>query len=816
MSHMEPLRSEQLFRHCDPNQFDFESTAEISDPVDVIGQKRALEAIQFGMGIVREGYNLFALGPSGTGKRSLIRGFFERRAAQEPVPSDWCYVHNFEQTYQPNALRLPPGRGMELCCDMEELVEELRTTIQAVFESDEYQARRNVLQEELQERQQEALEELQERAREQDFALLRTPVGFVFAPTRDGQVIAPEELQELPQDAQKDMQVVAESLQEELQKILQQAPRWQRELRRQIRELDREVTNLAVTDLIAEIRQKYSDLPEVVAYLDAVHGDIVENVGDFLPNEDVQQVDQQLAGARGAPARPEGEAPGLRRYQVNVLVDHSESTGAPVVYEDNPSYQNLVGRVEHRAQMGMLLTDFNLIKPGALQRANGGYLILDARKLLLQPYAWEGLKRALRSNQVRIESVGQMLSVISTVSVEPEAIPLDIKVALVGDRELYYMLYYMDPDFGELFKVAADFDEDMDRNADTERQYAHLLASFAREEKLRPLDRSAVARVIEHASRMVSDTDKLLTHRQSICDVMREADYWAGESGNGTIAAADVQQAIDAQIYRSDRARERTQEIMQRGTVLIDTDGTQVGQINGLSVLQLGGFAFGRPSRITARVRLGRGEVIDIEREVELGGPLHSKGVLILSGFLRSRYVVDRPLSISASLVFEQSYGGIDGDSASSAELYALLSAISEVPIKQSFAVTGSVNQIGQVQAIGGVNQKIEGFFDLCKARGLTGEQGVLVPTSNVKNLMLRHDIVHAVREGLFNVYPVETIDQGIELLTGVPAGDRGVDGAYPEGTINHMVETRLSEMTDKLAAFRASGERLLDEEEKA
>ncbi len=807
MGNNRPLGAEALYRRCDPGQFDFETTADLPEQAEMIGQTRAVEAIQFGMGIEREGYNLFALGPSGTGKRTLVGEFFRQRAASEPVPSDWCYVHDFGQPHQPNALCLPAGKGRELCSDMEELVEELRTALSAAFDSEEYQTRRQVLQEELQEQQQESFEALQHAARERSFALLRTPVGFAFAPTRNGQVIPPEELQSLPEEEQKRLQAVVEELQEELQKILQKAPRWQRELQKKVKELNQEIADFAAGGLINELKEKHADVPEVPDYLDAVRRDVVENVQDFLPQEEQQQVAEQALPGQDDASRADRAAVPLRRYRVNVLVDHSESTGAPVIYEDNPTYQNLVGRVEHRAQMGMLLTDFNLIKPGALHRANGGYLVLDAREVLLQPYAWEGLKRALRSNQVRIESVGQMLSMISTVSLEPEPIPLEVKVALVGDRQLYYMLYHMDPDFGELFKVAVDFDDDMDRTVDNEQLYAQLIGRLAREEGLRPLDSTAVARVIEHSSRLVSDAEKLSTHRRNMCDVLREADYWATESGNGVITADDVQRAIDAQIYRSDRVRERVQETIRRGTVMIDTEGAQVGQINGLSVLQLGGFAFGRPSRITARVRLGKGEVIDIEREVELGGPLHSKGVLILSGFLRARYVPDKPLSLSASMVFEQSYGGVDGDSASSAELYALLSAISQVPIQQSFAVTGSVNQHGQVQAIGGVNQKIEGFFDLCQARGLTGEQGVLIPESNVKHLMLRQDVVQAVRDGQFHIYPVETIDQGIEILTGVEAGDRDEEGNYPEGTVNYLVEARLTEMAEKLAAFRASGE---------
>jgi lon-related putative ATP-dependent protease len=807
MENIKSLKPIELRRRLDPQQLNFETTADLPDLSQVIGQERAVEAIRFGIGIHKEGYNLFALGPVGTGKRSLMREFFERRAADEDVPSDWCYVNNFDQPHRPRSLRLPPGKGVVFRQDMEHLVEELRTALQAAFESEEYQTRRQVVQEEFQENQQEALEELQEKAREQNVALVRTPMGLVFAPMRDGEVLSPEEIQQLSEEEQQRLQQEMEALQEELQKIMQQAPRWQRELRERLRELNKEITNLSVGGLINELREKYAGLEEVVAFLDAVQQDVVENVEDFMSQSDEQQALRQAMTSRHGGSEMQADSPGLRRYRVNVLVDHSETEGAPVVYEDNPTYQNLIGRVEHRAQMGALLTDFNLIKAGALHRANGGYLLLDARKVLLQPYAWEGLKRALGSGEVRIESLGQMLSLISTVSLDPEPIPLDVKVALVGDRTLYYLLYQMDPEFGELFKVAADFDEDMDRTSEHETLYAQMIGTLARQDDLRPLDRSAVARVIEHGSRLISDTEKLSTHRQSVYDLLREADYWAAESGNGVITAQDVQKAIDAQIYRSDRLRERVQEAIRRDIILIDTQGTHVGQVNGLSVIQLAGFAFGRPSRITARVRLGKGEVVDIEREVELGGPLHSKGVMILSGFLKARYVEDQPMSLSASLVFEQSYGGVDGDSASSAELYALLSAISEVPIKQSLAVTGSVNQHGRVQAIGGVNQKIEGFFDVCRAHGLTGEQGVLIPQSNIKHLMLREDVVQAVEEGNFRVYPVENVDQGIEILTGIPAGERDEEGNYPEGSINYLVEKRLTAMAQKLLEFQKSSE---------
>lgn len=803
MANVKPLPPEALYRRCNPQQFNFETTEELEDLTEVIGQPRAVEAVRFGVGIERTGYNIFALGPAGTGKHSLVSQFLERRAATEPVPSDWCYVHNFEQPHRPRALRLPPGVGVQLRDDMKRLIEDLHTALVSAFESDEYRTRQRVIEEEFKEQQERAFEGLQQRAQERGFALLRTPAGLVFAPLRDGEVLPPEEFQKLPEAERKRLKDEVEALQEELQNIILQMPRWEREARERVRALDREVTNFAVGSLFDELRKKYADLAEVVDYLNAVQRDVVENVRDFLRPEEPPSSDTSGPPMPYPLIRPSS----LRRYQVNVLVDHSISKGAPVIYEDNPTYQNLIGRVEHLAQMGMLVTDFNLIKPGALHRANGGYLILDARKVLLMPFAWEGLKRALQSRQIRIEPIDQMLSLISTVSLDPEPIPLDVKVALLGDRLLYYLLCELDPDFGELFKVAADFNEEMDRTPENQLLYARLIATQARREKLRPFDRSAVARVIEHSSRLAEDAEKLSARMRSIIDLLREADYWAGEAGHPVVSAADVQRAIDAQIYRANRMQERLREEVLRGTILIDTDGAKVGQVNGLSVMTLGDYSFGHPSRITARVWMGKGEVINIEREVEMSGPIHSKGVLILSGFLGARYAADQPLSLSASLVFEQSYSGVEGDSASSAELYALLSAIAEVPIKQSLAVTGSVNQHGQIQPIGGVNEKIEGFFDVCKARGLTGEQGVLIPAANVKNLMLRQDVVEAVAVGKFHIYPIETIDQGIEILTGMPAGERDEAGNYPEGTFNAKVKARLAELAEKQAAFRAAGE---------
>ncbi len=802
MAVVEPLRAQELYRSVDADLFDFQTTEDLENYEGVLGQPRAVEAVQFGIGIDAEGYNVFALGPTGTGKHSLLKEFFEAKAVEKPVPPDWCYVHNFDEPHKPRALKFPPGRGVQFRDDMEQLVGELKTALESAFESEEYQNRRQEIQQEVQEEQEQALEALREKAQEEGFTLLRTPAGLGFAPVKDGEVVAPDAMQDLSEEEREEMEQTVSELQEALQRIMQQIPRLQREAQERMRQLNQEMANLAAGGLIEDLRQKYSDMEQVVDYLDQVEEDVVENVRDFLPQDGGDQSRAQLAESGLAAFAGSGGRQRLRRFQVNVLIDHSESDHGPVIDADNPTYPNLVGRVEHVPQMGALLTDFNLIKPGALHRANGGYLVLEARKVLLQPYAWEGLKRALRAAEVRIESPGQAYGLITTISLEPEPIPLDVKVALVGDRRLYYLLDALDPEFGQLFKVMADFDEQMDRTDDSQQSYARLLATLIRKEDLRPFDKQAVARVLEQSARNVGDAEKLSTRMRSITDLLRESNYWAKENGNGVVAAEDVQKAIDAKIYRADRIRQRMQEAILRETILVDTEGEADGQINALSVMQLGDFAFARPSRITARVRLGRGEVVDIEREVELGGPLHSKGVMILSGFLGERYAEETPLSLSASLVFEQTYGGVDGDSASSSELYALLSAIGEIPIKQTLAVTGSVNQHGKVQAIGGVNEKIEGFFNVCKARGLTGDHGVLIPRSNVKHLMLRNEVIEAVEEGKFHIYPIETVDQGIELLTGMPAGDRDENGRYPEDSVNGRVQAALNEMAQRRKAF--------------
>jgi lon-related putative ATP-dependent protease len=799
MSDIKELSVAQLRRRYDPGSFNFKDTRELEDLKEPLGQDRAVKAIRFGIGVRHQGFNLFAFGPSGAGKTETVRLYLEPEAARKPVPDDWCYVNNFDDSDRPKALRLPAGRAQELAQQMENLAEELRAVISGAFESDDYRTRLDVIMQQLKLKQEEVFEKLSEKTAEKDIALVRTPTGFALAPVRDGKVLDPAAFAELPDEEKKTIKSNIGSLEGDLQSAVRMLPEIEREERQETRKLNREVTSFAVGHLIDDIQAKWKDCKAVLAFLDEVeeyvigHGDVfrlsTEQVPTGLPQgmmpNFVQQREQVISNC-----------------QVNVLVCQEQKNGAPVIYEDNPTVENLLGRIEHLSQFGSLLTNYRLIKPGALHRANGGYLILDARRLLFQPFAWETLKRELRSREIRIESVSQMMSLGTMVSLQPETIPLDVKVILIGDPRIYYLLSQHDPDFHELFKVPVDFDDRMTATDEVVPLYVRLIASQARIKKLLPLDPSAVATVLERMTKLAGDVEKLSSHVRSLSDLLSEADHFASERRAEVISGEDVRRAIDARIHRSDRIRERMQEQINRGVIMLNTTGEKIGQINGLSVLQLDDFAFGRPSRITARVRIGRGQVIDIEREVELGGPLHSKGVLILSNLLAARFAQNQPLSLNASLVFEQSYGHVDGDSASSTEFYALVSALAEVPIRQSLAVTGSTNQFGEVQAIGGVNEKIEGFFDICAQQGLTGEQGVLIPASNVSHLMLKDDVVAAVEKGQFHVYPIKTVDEGISLLTGVSAGEADAEGQYPPESINGRVQARLKLFADTIKSF--------------
>ena len=748
-----------------------------------VGQQRALGTIKFGTQIGKPGFNLFVIGSAGSRMQDVVESILRSSRWDRPAPSDWVYVNNFDDSRRPIAIQLPPGRAVELRDTMQEVIDDLKIALPALFESEDYQARRAALDQTFQEKQSEAFAKLGDKAAEAKLALLRTPMGFMIAPVRDGNVIPPDEFNTWPEADRAAAQNTIENLQHELEQIIRHIPLWKKEHRDEVQKLERQTALVAIDQSVNEAKTRFSDIPRVVIHLDAVRADLIDNIALFVEKPQGELgaiVDEALGNA-------------VDRYLVNVLVDHNTKDGRiPIVQEFHPTLGNLIGSIEYVSRSGVLVTNFRLIKAGAMHRANGGFLLLDARRLLSEPFSWPALKRMLRQREIRIEDVTRFLGLTSTVSLEPDAIPLDLKVIIFGDRLLYYLLSAYDPEVGEFFKVLADFEDDLDRTPESEATHARLIASLLAEEQLKPLERDGAALMLEHAARLADDAGKLTLLTERLKDILAEADFWATEAKHTIITRADIQRALDENVRRMSRLRDRAQETILHEISLIDTTGEKPGQVNGLSVLELSGFRFGRPTRITCRVRPGTGKVIDIEREVELGGPIHSKGVLILSGFLAGRYALDTPASLFASLVFEQSYSGVEGDSASSAELYALMSALADMPLRQDLAVTGSVNQHGQVQAIGGVNEKIEGFFDICKARGLTGTQGVLIPTSNVQHLMLRQDVIAACADGQFAIYPIVTVDEGIALLTGRVAGLRGPDRTYPADSINGLIESRL------------------------
>ena len=791
------LKPARLRRVCDPKSFSFKTTADLQPFDGLIGQSRALEALDLGARIDKPGFNLFVLGERGTARHGTVRGLIDQYAAKLPAPSDWIYLANSEQPDRPRALALPPGRALKFKIAMDHAIDELFQLVPAIFESPDYQARRRAALEDVNNQQEQAFEALNEKAHAQGITLMRTQAGFSFAPLAKDGVMPPEAFNQLPEADRKAIIQRIEALQGDLATLIERLPGWERERRQRIMDLDREYAKRVVDEVMQDVAKDIADLPEIRAHVETTTAELIKNIALFRP----------MRREDGQPAEQIAETDArFRRFRVNLFVGDGHKSCAPVVVEDNPSIGNLIGRIEQQAQMGALFTDFTLIRPGSLHLANGGYLLIDARRLLLEPYAWEMLKRCLRARAITIESPTDRMSIMATAGLKPDAIPLSTKVILFGDRQLYYALFEGDPDFAELFKIAVDFEDTVDWTDTTANDYARLIASIARRESLRALSPAAVALVIEELAREAEDASKLSLRIGNLADHLREADFWAGEAGHKVIDAVDIDRASDAWKRRHDRVALRGQEMIEREIMLVDTTGAKVGQINGLAVMSLGGYAFGKPSRITARVRVGAGEVIDVEREAAMGGPSHTKGVLILSSFLSTRYALNRPASLHASLVFEQSYGGVDGDSASSTELYALLSALSDIPIRQGIAVTGSVNQRGDVQAIGGVNEKIEGYFALCKKRGLDGTNGVMIPKANEQHLMLDREVVEAVAAGKFHIFAVATIDEGITLLTGVAAGERGKDGLYPKETINRRVEDKLitfAEMRREFAATR-------------
>ena len=778
----EPLAAANLYRACDPAGLGFGSTEEAKPLEGVIGQDRALEALRLGARVGKPGFNLFVTGPNALGIRESVSAILSHEARGRPEPPDWIYVNNFAAADRPVAIELPPGRARDFRDSMHKLIEDLKSAAPSGFRSEEYQTHRGAIDEAFQKKQFEAFSALREAAAKKSIVLLRTPAGFALAPAENGEVVAPDVFNAWPQAKREQTQNDIAELEKSLEHIVRRIPAWDKERRDEVRALNRQTAQFAVDNLIEEVASRFSDMPRIERHIEAVRADLIENMPLFVSaNED-----------EGGNLDPAALKSAFDRYEVNVLISRDDGDGAPVVEEPHPTLGNLIGRIDYVSMHGVLVTNFRLIKSGALHRASGGYLLLDARSLLIEPFSWAALKRVLRKGEIAIEDVGRFLGLTSTVSLEPDPIPLNAKVVLFGDRLLYFLLCAVDPDVVELFRVLADFEDDLARSQESEELVARMLADQARRLGLAPFDSAAVARLIDHAARLAAHSSKLSLRVGDLGETLIEADFRAREAGRKQVGREHVEGALEARERRASRLRDRSREAILEGVALIATEGARVGQVNGLSVVEIGGFAFGRPTRITCQVRPGAGKVVDIEREVELGGPLHSKGVLILSGFVAGRYALDTPMSLFASLVFEQSYGGVEGDSASSAELYALLSAIAETPLRQDLAVTGSVNQHGEVQAIGGVNEKIEGFFDICVRRGLTGAQGVLIPAANVQHLMLRADVVRACAEGKFAVYPVETIDQGLALLTGLAPGARGSDGAFPSDSLNRKVEDRL------------------------
>jgi len=789
---LEELSPVNLRKECDPTLMRCESTEELTPLEGIIGQERAVKALRFGLDIKERGFNIYVSGYPGTGRATAVEDFLEELAKNKPVPSDWCYVNNFQNPYEPKALRLPPGKAKVFQKDMANLVSEVRRALPKAFESEEYAGKREATIKVIEEERERLFAQLGKKAQEQGFVLQSTPIGLLTIPVVKGRPLSEKEFLSLNPEMREGIQKRRDELNSDLRSAMRELKGLERRTSEELRKMNREVALYAVGHLVNDLKDAYKEFPEIVNYLEEVQNDILENLDQFI-------------GEPKAPSQlqfPWMEEIRFRKYEVNVIVDNSDLKGAPVVVERNPTYQNLFGRIEKEAQFGVLATDFTMIHGGSLHKANGGYLVLPAEESLQNMFSWDGLKRALTNGVITIEEAGERLGFVATKGLMPEPIPLDAKVVLIGNPLLHQLLYMYDIEFKELFKVKADFDIAMDRTEENMRKYASFVCTFCRKENLKHLDASAVAKIIAYGSRLAEDQKKLSTRFADIADIIREASFYAAQENSEHVMASHVQKAIEEKTYRSNLIQEKIREMIERGVLLIDTEGEAIGQVNGLSVMSLGDFTFGRPSRVTASIGIGREGVIDIEREAKLGGPIHTKGVLILSGYISERYAQDKPLSLSAGLVFEQSYSGVEGDSASSTEAYAILSALSGLPIKQSVAVTGSINQKGEVQAIGGVNEKIEGFFEVCKAKGLSGQQGVIVPESNVQNLMLKEEVVEAVKARKFHIYSVKTIDEGIEILTGVKAGKRQSDGSFEENTVNYLVDRRLKEMAERLKEF--------------
>ncbi len=787
------LSPQELRRECMP--LACQSSADLERLEGIIGQDRALRALNFGLEIEEKGFNIYASGHPGLGKTTAVRNFVESMARGRPVPPDWCYVNNFRNSYEPLCLKLPSGRARGFKKDVHNFIEEVKRAVPRALQSDEFQAKRNTLVKAAEERRNRILSEVGKQAEQAGFSIQATHMGILLVPVFHGRPLNEQEFEKLPDHVKKEFEDGRKGIESRFDEAVRQLVALDREARTDLGKLTNDAVQYAIGFLMSGLLKGYEDIPEVVAFLKDMSNDILENFGLFAGVQETPSAQSQMTA-------PWMKDLPLRRYEVNLIIDNSEVKGAPVVFEGNPTYANLFGRIEKEAQFGSFTTDFTLIKAGSLHKANGGYLVVPAQDLLGNMLSYDGLKRALRENKIVIEDIGERLGFISSKTLTPQPIPLNVKVILVGNPMIHQVLYSYDPDFREFFKVKADFDTSIDRTDENVRRYASFVCTLCAKENLNHLEAPAIAKVVEYGSRLAEDQKKLSTRFAEVADLIRESNHYAVKDKSELITGAHITKALEEKVYRSNLIEQKLLEMTQRGIILIDTSGSRIGQVNGLSVIGLGDFEFGRPSRVTASIALGREGVVDIEREAKMGGPIHTKGVLILGGYLANKYAQDKPLSLSARLVFEQSYEGVEGDSASSTELYSILSALAELPIKQNIAVTGSVNQRGDVQAIGGVNYKIEGFYQLCKSRGLKGDESVMIPRSNVEDLMLKEEVVKAVKDGKFHIYPVSNIDEGIEVLTGVRAGKRKADGTFESDTVNSRVDRRLRTMAEALAKF--------------
>lgn len=784
---------EKLSYSCEPSLFNFQSTAELELLDDVIGQERAVSAINFGVDLKSYGYNIFALGPAGAGRTSIIKEAVEKRARTMSVPSDWCYVFNFQNPDQPNSLRLPAGKGKKLLRSMERLIDQLKKNIPEVLNSDEYKKQHQAIIQHSREKQTKLLADLDKRLKERNFTLKKMATGLILVPIRDGQIISPEQFDVLPAEEKEALEKIGQQVQDELNEDFQSIQNLELETKARLEQHERQMMRVAIEQPMRLLREEFKDYCEVLEYFKDVEEDILEHIQQFITpveNEKRDSYPMNITTHNGSV---------FDRYRVNLIVDNSRTVGAPVVVENNPTYNNLIGRIDRLSKMGTLVTDFTLIKAGALHRANGGFLIIEAEQLFQNPLAWKALKRALKNRSIVITDLSEEYSFVSVKTLDPESIPLNFKVVIIGNYRAYYLLLNYDDEFQELFKVKADFNVDMPRTKQNVMSYARFIRNQCEREGLMHFEPCAVSRIVVYGTKLTSDQTKLSTRFSDIHDLLIEANYWAKKNKHQLVTEGDVKKAIEANQYRLNKYETRIQETIREGKVIINTDGEAVGQVNGLSVINIGDYAFGKPSRITVQTYLGRSGIISIDREAKLTGAIYNKGVMIFTGYLNGKFGQKRQLSISASITFEQSYDDIEGDSASSTELYAILSSLSDFPINQGIAVTGSVNQLGEIQPIGGVNEKIEGFFKVCQAQGLTGEQGVIIPKANVKNLVLNDNVIQAVKDGKFHIYAVATVDEGIEILTGKKAGRRQKDGNFSKGTIYWAVEQKLNEMAEQL-----------------